>query len=88
MERGGTGAGTVVLVGRVRYRMTVSEPEPGRVLQEEDRAAGVRTLFTLTPLDGGARTHLDITTYWTPRPGLTGLLERLVNPVVTRTIYR
>jgi hypothetical protein len=77
-----------VMGARRTYRLAVTEPEPGRVLQEDDPAAGLSTRFTLTPLDGGARTRVTITTDWTPGPGFRGFMERLINPGVTRRIYR
>jgi hypothetical protein len=94
VEQGGHGAGTVFtttlrVMGReVTYHMVASEPEPGRVLVEADPAAGVVTTFTLTPVNGGQQTDLQIATEFAPKPGLMGLGERLLNPPVTRRIYR
>lgn len=94
VEQGGIGAGTVIRVGMralgraVAYRLTVSEPEPGRVLVEADRAAGVVTTFTVEPVDGGQRARVRIATAWAPKRGLRGLGERLLNPPVARRIYR
>ena len=59
VAEGGRGAGTVFLVktkvmGQERTsRMTVAEPDPGRVLLETDPEAGVTTTFTVDPLEGG-----------------------------------
>jgi hypothetical protein len=94
VEQGGQGAGTVIRVGMkalgvvVNYRLTVSEPQPGRVLREEDPAAGVVTTFTVSPLDGGRRSQVEIATEWKPKPGFAGLMERLINPMVARRIYK
>src|SRR5512134_2276283 len=61
VEKGGQGAGTLahttmkVLGVRREYHLAVTEPEPGRVLQETDLAAGVTTKFTIDALDGGRR---------------------------------
>ena len=50
VEEGGVGEGTVARVGmevmgsQQTLRLRVTEPEPGRVLREEDAAAGVVTL--------------------------------------------
>lgn len=94
VEQGGVGAGTVIRVGMralgraVAYRLTVSEPEPGRVLVEADPAAGVVTTFTVAPVDGGQRARVRIATEWAPKRGLLGLGERLLNPPIARRIYR
>lgn len=47
--------------------MEVSEPLPGRILAETDRASGAVTTFTVTPQDNGARAHVEIATEWSPR---------------------
>lgn len=94
VESGGRGAGTVIrfsmqVMGVERaFREVVSEPEPGRVLVEQDDAAGVVTTFTVDPLDGGKRSRVTITTETQASPGLRGLVERVVNPPVLRDIYR
>ncbi len=93
VEEGGQGAGTVV---RVRMsvmgvkrdlRLRVSEPEPGRVLVEADEEAGVVTTFTVDPLRGGEQSRVTIATDARISPGLKGLIERMVNPAITRRIY-
>ena len=94
VEEGGHGAGTVVRVAmevlgvKQQYRMRVSEPEPGRVLVEQDAEAGVSTTFIIVPINGGGQSHVTITTASRPSPGLRGLVERLVNPPVARRIYQ
>lgn len=94
VEEGGRGAGTVVRVGmevlgvKQQYRMLVSEPEPGRVLVEQDKEAGVSTTFIIVPINGGERSHVTIATASRPSPGLRGLVERLINPPVARRIYQ
>jgi hypothetical protein len=94
VEQGGQGAGTVL---RVRmevmgitqnYRLQVAEPEPGRILVEEDPEKGVKTTFIVAPLNGGQRSLVTIATTSRTSPGFRGLLERLINPPVTRRIYR
>jgi hypothetical protein len=93
VESGGRGAGTVyrtvtqVWGRRQSFRMTVSEPEPGRVLREEDPVAGVVTTFRLTPLSE-TRTEVEIATEWAGQGGLRGWLERLFVPRTLRPIYR
>ncbi len=94
VEQGGVGAGTVYRVAtrawgrRTEWHMTVSEPEPGHVLREEDAAAGVVTTFRLTPLEDRYRTRVEIATEFAPKPGLRGWIERLLNPRIVRPIYR
>ncbi len=92
--RGGQGADTVFR-SRVRafgsdvtYQMEVSEPEPGRVLVETDKDAGVVTTFTVSPVDGGRRANLEIATVWTTSGGLRGYVERLMYPLVAGRMYR
>ncbi len=94
VEEGGQGAGTVIRVVmnvlgiQQTLRMHVTEPEPGRVLAEEDPTTGVHTTFTVTPLEGGTRSLVQIATEWKPKPGVTGLMERLLNPAIARRIYK
>jgi hypothetical protein len=89
---GGRGAGTQITVTmnvfgvKSLYQMTVSEPEPGRILQEEDPVAGVVTTFTVDPTEAGAR--VTITTSARAANGLRGQLEKLMNPAIMRRIYR
>lgn len=91
---GGRGAGTLVEVAmnvlgaRARLQLTVSEPDPGRILQEEDVAAGVVTTFTVDPVNGASQSRVTIRTAAKTSPGLRGRMERLVSPAVTRRIYR
>lgn len=90
---GGLGAGTVIDVAmnvygaRTRYRLAVTEPEPGRMLQEEDADAGVRTTFTVEPL-GATQTRVTIVTTARASDGINGRLERMMTPAITRRIYR
>ena len=94
VTEGGQGEGTAVTVhmnvfgAKALFDMVVSEPEPGRVLVEEDKSAGVVTTFTLEPIDGGKQTRLTISTDARASSGLRGLIEKLVNPVISRKIYR
>src|SRR5687768_3110366 len=61
VESGGRGEGTVIRFKSVSggretsMRMRVSEPEPGRVLEEHDLTPGsdMVTRFVLTPAGGG-----------------------------------
>jgi hypothetical protein len=55
VESGGMGAGTITRFkltagGRTReYRMTVAEPEPGRILTESDTGSSLVTTTTVSP---------------------------------------
>ena len=93
VERGGIGAGTVVKVqmkvmGTVQhFRLTVSEPRPGREIHEEDPEAGIKTIFTLEPGPDRDRCQVTLKTLWQKKKGMRGLLERLLNPLIIRPIY-
>jgi hypothetical protein len=93
IEKGGQGAGTVALVrmnvmgAKRSFRLETSEPEPGRILEEVDEENGVSTRFTVDPLaDDGCR--VTIATDARTQPGIRGLMERLLNPSITRRIYK
>jgi hypothetical protein len=94
IEQGGQGAGTAVrgsvkVWGRVvPFHHVVSEPQPGRVLQERDPDSGQTTRFVLEPLDQGARTRVTIRSDFPPSAGLLGFMERLTLPPVARGMYR
>lgn len=91
---GGEGVGTVVrtemsVMGRTSvFTLAVSEPEPGRVLAEEDAAAGTATTFTVEPLDGGARSRVTIASVMRMPGGVAGWLQKLITGALTRRIYR
>ncbi len=93
VEQGGQGAGTVarvemeVMGNRQTFRLAVTEPVPGRVLVEEDAAAGTSSRFTLEPLADG-RTRVTITTEVRAAGGLRGLIERWISPSLLRRVYR
>jgi hypothetical protein len=93
VEGSGTGAGTIIDVymnvmgQKVMYRETVSEPEPGRVLVEADEKAGLKTTFTVDPVDGGQHAQVTIASDWTRSPGFKGFMESLMNPSIGRSIF-
>ena len=95
VERGGTGAGTVIRVtmrvmGRTRtMNAVVSEPEPGRVLMESFVGGGPVTTFTVTPAGPERRdAQVTISTELTARGGpLLGVVERLMTRLTLRRIY-
>jgi len=91
---GGQGAGTVIQVamsvmGAKRdYRFIVSEPEPKRQLVEIDEAVGVTTSFNIEPLNDSRYSRVTISTAARPSPGFLGAMEKWLNPMITRHIYR
>jgi hypothetical protein len=93
VEEGGTGAGTVFQAGlkmmgqEQRFRMRVTEPEPGRVIAETDLDTDLVTKFIVEPR-GQDRSEVTIATTFQPRAGLKGWLERLVLPGYLRRVYR
>ena len=93
VEKGGTGAGTEITVhmavmgAKVTYHMVVTEPEPGRVLQEEDKALGVVTTFTVDPVNNGEASRVTLYTRARTSVGLKGFIEKLITPPISRKIY-
>ncbi len=93
VTQGGQGEGTVATVymnvfgARAVYQMQVTEPQPGRVLVEEDKSAGVITTFTVEPIGGGGQARVTISTEAKTSPGLKGIVEKLLNPAIMRKIY-
>ncbi|MCB0121596.1 MAG: SRPBCC family protein [Caldilineaceae bacterium] len=91
--QGGIGAGTVVDVDmevfgvKAHYHLTVSEPDPGHILQEEDPALGTLTTFTVEPINE-TQSEVTIATTMRAAPGIRGWIEKLMNPPVMRKIYR
>ena len=91
VESGGVGSGTVVAFsvtagGRSRsYRMAVTEPEPGRVLQEADTTSSMVTTFTVDPAGEGST--VGIRTTWEGAGGVGGFFERRFAPKVLRKLY-
>src|SRR5450755_223967 len=96
VEHGGYGDGTIIrfktkILGVVRdMYQRVSELEPGRVLVEQDIdiPQKLATTFTVTPLDNGKRSHVEISTTLNASPGLTGIAERIIISLVNPSIYR
>jgi hypothetical protein len=95
VEKGGVGAGTIVrgsvkVMGKLYpLHHSISEPEPGRILQESDLdKPGEFTRFIFEPLNGGTQTRVTIATEFLASPGLMGLMERLTKPGMARKMYR
>lgn len=93
IEEGGQGAGTVFSVHTVMggakqaLRMRVSEPEPGRVIVENDQQVELTTTFTFEPHQNGQQTRFTIATVWKAHPGIMGLLESMLAPGILRKVY-
>lgn len=92
--QGGQGAGTVVRADmrtmgqNSTFHLTVTEPEPGRVLVEEDAEAGVHTTFTVEPLDGGTRSRVTIASIMRGPRGPLAWLQGPMMANYTRKLYR
>ena len=93
---GGQGAGSVLQTDtsvygvNCSYHQTVTEPEPGRVLREDNvdnRNIKSATTFTVEPQNGGDQSRVTIASDFDLAPGLAGVMERLMNPSVTRRLY-
>jgi hypothetical protein len=96
IEQGGYGAGTIIRfkvkalgVEQTAYQR-VSEPEPGRVLVEEDidSVRNARTTFIVTPVEQGQKAHVEIATTMRTSSGVQGLVERLLIPFIQAPVYR
>jgi hypothetical protein len=91
VESGGVGAGTITRFkvtagGRSRvYRMSVAEPDPGRILTESDTSSSLVTTTTVSPQ--GASSLVQISTAWDGARGIGGMFERMFAPRVMRAIY-
>ena len=72
------------------FHQRVSEPEPGRILVEQDidSIQNVTTIFKVIPVEQGQKSHVEITTKMNPSPGLKGFVERVVVSIFNPPIYR
>ncbi len=92
VEAGGVGEGTVfhaemeVFGSKFAFRMRVSEPQPGRVIQETDLDSGLVTTFTVeaTSVD---RSTVTIASEWERPAGLKGWLDSNMRAMTMRRIY-
>lgn len=95
VEQGGYGEGTII-----RFKMKVlgleqtlhqivSEPEPGRVLVEQDiqSVQNIITTFSVTPVENDQKSHVEIDTKMNTSPGLAGVVERIIVPIINPRIY-
>ncbi|GAB4579235.1 MAG: hypothetical protein Fur0022_19730 [Anaerolineales bacterium] len=91
--KGGKGAGTELQAitnewGReVVYNLKVSEPEPGRVLFEEDAQKGIATTFKVEPINGG-HSRVTISMKRNVVSGWRGALEKAVNPPLLQMVFK
>jgi len=68
----------------------VSEPEPGRVLVEQDidSVQNESITFTVTPLEQGQKSHVEISMTLNLSPGVKGFVERVVVPIIFPPVFR
>jgi hypothetical protein len=96
VEQRGYGAGTIfrfnmrVLGAEYSYYQRASEPEPGRVLVEQDidSPQQVTTTFRVMPLEQGQKSHVEISTTMHTGPGVRGLVERILVSMIFPRIYQ
>lgn len=93
VERGGTGAGTIIrfqmrTMGITRsFRAEITEPEPGRTLLETNLGPRrERTTFTVDPVDGGQRSRVTIATEWESK-GIQAWIDRRFAPPLLQQIF-
>lgn len=70
------------------FDQLVSEPQPGRVLREENQDGSAVTTFTVQRTAGGGGTRVTIATELVARGGIAGFLERVVTSFMLPRIYR
>ena len=72
------------------FYQRVSEPEPGKVIVEQDIEAGQNfiTTFTVNPVEEGQKSHVVISTTLNASPGLKGLVEQVIISTFNPRIYR
>jgi len=88
---GGTGAGTRLqfqmptALGWRDFTVEISEPEPGRLIEETETRLGIVTRFSVDPTAGGhCRVRIE-TRY--QRAGMTGWIEARLAPPFLRKIF-
>jgi len=90
---GGSGAGTVIDVGMKAFgkvrtvRGYVTEPEPGRVLEEAYPESNIVTRFYVTPLSD-AQSTVRIWSEMQSKAGIVGRLERKLVRGFLQKVYR
>jgi len=93
VESGGVGAGTVIRYRARAFgierpsRALISEPEPGRVLVEQETTSTLKTIFTVTPTSDAQQTHLQIASHWVPSRNPVKIIEQALYPFIMRDLY-
>ena len=93
VEDGGYGEGTVFTMTMKAFgqkhdsRVRVTEPEPGRVLQESTTDGKVITWFHVTPQSGGL-TQVRFSTEIKTRGGILGWLEQKMTVPFLNGVYK
>ncbi len=72
---------------KAEFDMIVTEPEPGRVLQETDSNTGTETTFTVEPISE-TQSKATIATKGKTSGGIKGWFEKLMVPPMTRRIFK
>ena len=96
VEQGGYGEGTVIrfkmkaLGVEQTFHHRVSEPEPGRVLVEQDidAAQNIITTFIVTSVENNQKARVEISTTMNTSSGLKGVVERIVVPIFNARVYK
>ena len=96
VEEGGYGAGTIIrfksrILGvEQSFYQRVSEPEPGRVIVEQDidTKQNFATTFTVIPVEEGKKSQVEISTTMNASPGIRGFAERVILSIFNPRIYR
>jgi hypothetical protein len=91
--QGGRGAGTEIhyrlrAARRERsYSMQVEEPLKGLIITERDRNSSLVTVWTLTPVEDGQLTKVQVNSEWEGSTGVGGFFERTFAPLGLSRIY-
>jgi hypothetical protein len=56
------------------------------VEQDIDSVQNVRTTFTVTPAGHEQKSHVEIATTMNPSPGLKGVVERILVPLINQRV--
>ena len=93
VEEGGYGTGTVFSMTMKAFgkehdsRVRVTEPEPGRVLQETTEDGKVTTLFYVTPVGSDKTEVRFVTNIRADRGGVLGWLEKKLTVPFLAKVY-
>lgn len=94
LEKGGQGSGTEFRVdmnvfgAKRSYDMVVSEPNVGEIIVETDKITGLATYFKIEPVADGQKSAVTIASEMPLSQGVAGWLEKLMNPPITKRIYK